>query len=56
VEGIFRVAEPGQIRGKHVLIVDDVITTGSTIESCVNELLKVEDVKVSVIAIAYAVQ
>jgi ComF family protein len=56
VEGIFRVAEPGVIRGKHVLIVDDVITTGSTIESCVNELLKVEDVKVSVIAIGYAVE
>jgi len=56
VEGIFRVAEPGEIRGKHILLVDDVITTGSTIESCVNELLKIEDVKVSVIAIGYAVE
>ena len=55
VEGIFRVADAGAIRGKHVLLVDDVITTGSTIESCVNELLKIEDVKVSVIAIACAV-
>jgi ComF family protein len=55
VEGIFRVTEPGEIRGKHILLVDDVITTGSTIESCANELLKVNDVKVSVIAIGYAV-
>jgi ComF family protein len=55
VEGIFRVSDAGAIRGKHVLLVDDVITTGSTIESCVNELLKIEDVKVSVIAIACAV-
>jgi ComF family protein len=55
VEGIFTVADPEGIRGKHVLLVDDVITTGSTIESCANELLKSEGVKVSVVAIAVAV-
>jgi ComF family protein len=55
VEGIFCVPDPKNIKGKHVLLVDDVITTGSTIESCANELLKVEGVKVSVVALAYAV-
>jgi ComF family protein len=55
VEGIFRVADPGQLTGKHVLVLDDVITTGSTLESCAVELLKTEAVKVSVAAIAVAV-
>lgn len=55
VENIFTVADPDKIKDKHVLLVDDVITTGSTIESCVNELIKTPGVKVSVVALAYAV-
>ena len=54
VEGIFSLSSMENIKGKHVLLVDDVITTGSTIESCVTELLKTEGVRVSVVALAMA--
>ena len=56
VDGIFGVSADHDLKGRHLLIVDDVITTGSTIESCASELLKIEGVKVSVAAIAVSVQ
>jgi ComF family protein len=55
VEGIFTLSDKEALKGKSVLLIDDVITTGSTIESCANELLKTEGIKVSVAALAYAV-
>lgn len=54
VEGIFSISDSESIRGRHILLIDDVITTGATMESCINELLKIEGVKVSVAAIAFA--
>ena len=52
VEGLFAVKEGMCLDGMHVLIVDDVITTGSTIEACVTALKKAGEVKVSAVALA----
>jgi ComF family protein len=40
VKGIFRVTDPEQIQGKSIGLVDDVLTTGATLESCVATLME----------------
>jgi len=54
VKNIFGVDNHEQIRGNHILITDDVVTTGSTLEACASELLKISEVQVSIATLAYA--
>ena len=55
VEGIFQLHNPESIAGKHVLLIDDVITTGATVISCAQTLMKAGgNVRFSVVALAMA--
>jgi len=54
VKGIFKVTAPEQLANRHILLVDDVITTGATLESAANMLLKIEGVRLSVACIGFA--
>lgn len=54
VEGCFRLNDGSALKGRHVLLVDDVVTTGATICSCGREMLKVGDVRFSILTIGFA--
>ena len=54
VKDSFKVAKPAELNGKNLLLIDDVVTTGATLEACGNVILDAADVKLSIATLAYA--
>lgn len=52
IEEVFTTQNLHEIKDKHILLVDDIITTGATLENCAIQLLKGENVTISIGAIA----
>ena len=53
IEESFVLQHPEKIRDKHILLVDDLITTGATLEACSDVLLEAGNVKISVVTMAF---
>ena len=52
-QSVFDIVDNGHFAGKHLLLVDDVLTTGATLSDCGKALQKIPGVKISVLCIAY---
>ena len=54
IKDAFSIVDSSVFAGKHLLLVDDVVTTGTTLSEAANCLLQIEGVQVSVATIAFA--
>ena len=54
VEHAFHIPEPVNWHKRHILLVDDVITTGATIRNCIKEITPIRSCRISVISLAVA--
>jgi len=55
MEGVFAVKDKNSLANKHILLIDDIVTTGATLEACGEKILEIPDAKLSIVTVAYTI-
>jgi ComF family protein len=55
MEDSFEIRNPEKIQGKHILLIDDVITTGASLEACAQVLQKISGIHLSIYCLAHTI-
>lgn len=53
IQGAFTLGDTSQLTGRHVVIVDDIVTTGATMLECMMTLSRVSGIKISIVSLAW---
>lgn len=55
MQDVFDITRSAELEGRRVLLVDDIITTGATLEACGNALLKVEGLRLDIATVGWTI-
>jgi ComF family protein len=55
MEGVFETTNDEVLTGRHILLIDDIVTTGATLEACGGKILQAYGTKLSIATVAYTI-
>lgn len=52
IEGVFFITSKKLLENKHIILIDDVFTTGATISECIKALQEINNIRISIVCLA----
>lgn len=52
IDGAFGLKETSMLENEHLILVDDIVTTGATVGACIRQLEKIQNIRITIVCIA----